>query len=102
MMIPGARDGSVGRRDQMAHPPNCCCFGFDDVFCVFVDVDADAGAGVGAGAEEATGTGTWEVDGSDLEAWLEPEGGSRGGGADGGEEGEFGAGAFVVGSGEGS
>jgi len=101
MMIPGARDGSVGRRDQMAHPPKCCCFGSNDVFCVFVDVDADAGAGVGAGAE-ATGTGTWGVDVSDLEAWLEPEGGSRGGGVDGGEEGGLDAGAFVVGSGEGS
>jgi hypothetical protein len=25
MMIPGARDGSVGRRDQMAQPPSCGC-----------------------------------------------------------------------------
>ena len=23
MMMPGARDGSVGRRDQMAQPPSC-------------------------------------------------------------------------------
>jgi hypothetical protein len=47
-MIPGARDGSVGRRDQIAQPPNCC-FGFDDVLCVLVDVDADVGAGMGTG-----------------------------------------------------
>ena len=45
IMMPGARDGFVGRRDQMAQPPNCC-FGSIDAFCFFVDVDAGAGAGV--------------------------------------------------------
>jgi hypothetical protein len=60
MMIPGARDGFVGRRDQMAQPPNCC-FEIDAVFSVFVDVDADAGMGTG-------GSDIWGVDGNDFEA----------------------------------
>jgi hypothetical protein len=29
MMMPGAREGFEGRRDQMAQPPNCW-FGLDD------------------------------------------------------------------------
>ena len=101
MMIPGARDGSVGRRDHIAQPPNCC-FGFDELLCVFVDADAEAGVGVSAGAGVRAGTasaGTWGIDGGDLETWLKREGWSDGGGADGGEE-EFGAGASTVGSGE--
>lgn len=45
MMMPGARDGFVGRRDQIAQPPNCC-FGSIDVLvlCFFVEVDVGAGA----------------------------------------------------------
>jgi hypothetical protein len=50
IMMPGARDGFVGRRDQIAQPPNCC-FRSIDAFCFFVDVDAGAGAGV-----DSTGT----------------------------------------------
>jgi len=45
-MMPGARDGSVGRRDQIAQPPNCC-LGSDDVLYVLVDVDTGAGMGAG-------------------------------------------------------
>jgi len=106
MMIPGARDGSVGRRDHIAQPPNCC-IEFDDLICIFVDgeVEAGVGAGAGAGAGASAGTagaGTWGVDSGDLETWPEQEGGSNGGGADCGEEEEFGAGAFGEGSGEGS
>ena len=103
MMIPGARDGSVGRRDHIAQPPNCC-FEFGDLLCIiFVDADVDAGMGTGGGAgTETAGAGTWGVDGGDLETWPEWEGGSGGGGADGGEEEEFAADAFVVGSGDGS
>jgi hypothetical protein len=88
-MIPGARDGSVGRRDQMAQPPNCCT-GFDDVLGVFVDVDVEAGAGT-------AGAGTWGVDGCDLEAWLEWKEGVEGGDDDEGEA--LGAGDFAEGSG---
>lgn len=46
IMIPGARDGFVGRRDQIAQPPNSC-FGSIDAFSFFVDED---GAGARAGA----------------------------------------------------
>lgn len=50
IMMPGARDGFVGRRDQIAQPPNCC-FGSIDVFCFFMGVDIGAGTTVGgAGA----------------------------------------------------
>ena len=49
IMIPGARDGFVGRRDQIAQPPNCC-FGSINEICFFMDVDVGAGATVdGAG-----------------------------------------------------
>lgn len=48
MIIPGARDGSVGRRDHIAQPPNCC-FESDDLLCVFVDANVEAAAGAGAG-----------------------------------------------------
>lgn len=44
--MPGARDGFVGRRDQIAQPPNCC-FGSIDTFCFFTDVDVGAGVTVG-------------------------------------------------------
>jgi hypothetical protein len=99
-MIPGARDGSVGRRDQIAQPPSCCP-GFGDMFGGFVDVDVEAGAGIVIGAgREMAGTVTWGVDGCDPEAWREREGRSDGGGAGGGDEGEaFGAGELVEGSG---
>jgi hypothetical protein len=43
MMMPGARDGSVGRRDQMAQPPNCCFASDDDMLCVFVEGVAGTG-----------------------------------------------------------
>jgi hypothetical protein len=46
IMMPGARDGFVGRRDQIAQPPNCC-FGSIDAFCFFMDVDVGTGATVG-------------------------------------------------------
>ena len=46
IMMPGARDGFVGRRDQIAQPPNSC-FGSIDAFCFFADVDAGAGATAG-------------------------------------------------------
>jgi hypothetical protein len=46
IMMPGARDGFVGRRDQIAQPPNCC-FGSIDAFCFFMDVDVGAGSMVG-------------------------------------------------------
>ncbi len=42
IMMPGARDGFVGRRDQIAQPPNCC-FGSIDMFCFFISVDVSAG-----------------------------------------------------------
>jgi hypothetical protein len=42
IMMPGARDGFVGRRDQIAQPPNCCFISID-VFCLFVDTDVGAG-----------------------------------------------------------
>jgi hypothetical protein len=38
IMMPGARDGFVGRRDQIAQPPNCS-FGSIDTFCFFMDED---------------------------------------------------------------
>jgi hypothetical protein len=46
IMMPGARDGFVGRRDQIAQPPNCC-FGSIDAFCFFMDVDVGVGASAG-------------------------------------------------------
>lgn len=46
IMMPGARDGFVGRRDQIAQPPKCC-FGSSDTFCFFTDADVEAGATVG-------------------------------------------------------
>ena len=50
IMIPGARDGFVGRRDQITQPPNCW-LGSIDTFCLFMDVDVGAGVAVGdAGA----------------------------------------------------
>ena len=106
MMIPGARDGSEGRRDHIAQPPNCC-IEFDGLICVFVNAEVDAGVSAGASASASAGTGTagtgtWGVDSGDLETWPEQEGGSNGGEADGGEEEEFGAGVFVAVSGEGS
>lgn len=51
IIIPGARDGSVGRRDHIAQPPNCCFGSIDDMFCFFVYVGVGAGSRVG-------GTGT--------------------------------------------
>ena len=38
-MMPGARDGFDGRRDQMAQPPTCG-LALDDVLCIFVDAEA--------------------------------------------------------------
>ena len=46
IMMPGARDGFVGRRDQIAQPPNCC-FESTDTLCLFTDGDVGAGATVG-------------------------------------------------------
>jgi len=46
IMMPGARDGFVGRRDQIAQPPNCC-FESIDAFCFFIGVDVGTGATVG-------------------------------------------------------
>jgi len=90
IMMPGARDGFVGRRDQMAQPPNCS-FGSIDVFCFFVDVGAGARVG---------GTGTRGMDGSDPKASLEREGGSEGGRAGVDEGDESGVGSFEAGRGE--
>jgi len=46
IMIPGARDGFFGRRDQIAQPPNCC-FGSIDAYSFFMGVDVGAGPAVG-------------------------------------------------------
>ncbi len=43
IMMPGARDGFVGRRDQITQPPNCC-FRSIAMCCFFTDVDVGAGA----------------------------------------------------------
>lgn len=80
IIMPGAREGFVGRRDQIAQPPNCC-FGSIDAFCFFIDVDVGVGAMV-------DGAAIWGVDGSDLEASLEREGGVSEGGRSGAGEGE--------------
>ena len=94
IMMPGARDGFVGRRDQTAQPPNCC-FGSIDAFCLFIDADVRAEVTVG-------GAGTWDVNGSDLGASLEREGGvSEGRRAGAGEGEESGVGSFRDGLGEG-
>lgn len=89
IMMPGAREGFVGRRDQIAQPPNCCCFGFDDVLCIFM-------------AAAAGGTSNWGVDGSDPEAWLEREVGIDEEGQTRGDGEESGVGSFSSGSGKGS
>jgi hypothetical protein len=80
IIMPGARDGFVGRRDQIAQPPNCC-FGSIDASCFFMDVDVGVGAMVGGAAISG-------VDGSDLGASLEREGDVSEGGRTGAGEGE--------------
>ena len=88
-MMPGARDGFDGRRDQMAQPPTSG-FALDDALCGIV---ADAEAAIG-------GTDTWGVEGSDREAWLEREGERDGGRASGDEGEEADVGSFAEDSGE--
>jgi hypothetical protein len=50
IMMPGARDGFVGRRDQIAQPPNCW-FRSIDMCCFFTDDEVSAGA-----VEDGAGT----------------------------------------------